>query len=66
MPKFKVWFYQCYEIEVDAENLEKAFEVAHETPLDQWRGEQWGNTEIEEIERQEEYEGFSSRPWDGF
>jgi hypothetical protein len=56
MPKFKVWFYQCYDINVEAENREKAFEAAYEIPLDQWWSDQWGHTEIEEIDELEESE----------
>jgi hypothetical protein len=54
MPKFKVWFYKCYEIEVEANDKAEAHEIAWETPLEQWWEDQWGQTEIEQLDEFEE------------
>ena len=37
MPKFNVWLSRCYQIEIEADNEEEAFDEALSTPLTLWR-----------------------------
>lgn len=37
MPKYRFFASKCYEIEIEADNEEQAFDVALETPIEEWQ-----------------------------
>lgn len=49
MAKYIVWASKCYEIEVEAENENEAYDQAFSTPLEQWKDEHEMVVEVEKV-----------------
>ena len=52
MAKFIVWASKCYEIEVEAENENEAYDAAFSVPLTEWKDEHEMVVEVEKLVEQ--------------
>lgn len=58
MPKFNVWLSRCYQIEIEADNEEEAFDEALSTPLTLWRVDHDDEHGVEPLENEAEIAAF--------
>ena len=49
MAKYIVWASKCYEIEVEAENENEAYDLAFSVPLKEWADEHEMIVEVEKL-----------------